>query len=70
MIGYLLIVGKDAFTKTTKIAYPDGCTEVYKNDNLTTPECTNGRIIAQQQHAMIIQQQGYNFTPIAVGNTS
>ena len=70
MVAYLFIVGKSAFSKTMIITYPDGCKEKYVNSNLTTPECTNGRIIARQQHAVMTNQQWYNFTPIAVGNTS
>jgi hypothetical protein len=44
-MGLLLIIKHDtAFVKTMKIRYADGCTETYINGNMTTPECTAGRI--------------------------
>jgi hypothetical protein len=49
-MGLLLIFKHDtAFVQTMKIRYADGCTETYVNNNLTTPECTAGRILVAQK---------------------
>lgn len=59
-MGLLLIFKHDsAFVKTMKIRYPDGCTETYVNNNLTTPECTAGRILEQQRRT---QNTGMNYS--------
>ena len=70
MAIYLALNWKSAFSKTKIITYPDGCKERYINNNLMTPECTKGRLLAQQQQITNTNQQWYNFTSIAVGNTT
>jgi len=44
----LILNWETAFTRVVKIKYADGCVEVYKNENLTTPECINGRFLLVQ----------------------
>ena len=53
---FLIFNWNTAFTQTMKIKYSDGCVEVYKGGNLTTPECTAGRMIEYQR------QLAYNNT--------
>jgi hypothetical protein len=43
----LVVKGKDLFTQTITITYPDGCVEIIKGDNLTTPICTKGRLLKE-----------------------
>ena len=49
MAVYLVLNWQTAFSRNIKITYPDGCVELYKNDNMTTPECTKGRLMQYQQ---------------------
>jgi hypothetical protein len=45
----LILNWRTAFVQTVKITYQDGCVEVYKNNNLSTPECTQGRLLDYQR---------------------
>lgn len=45
-----IIKNKDViFTSITKIQYPDGCIEEYKNDELISPICKVGRELHELQ---------------------
>jgi hypothetical protein len=59
---FLVLNWKTAFVATTTITYKDGCKEVYKNGNMTTPECTNGRMLEY------LAQVQYNNSRYGYGN--
>lgn len=37
------------FVSKTEIQYPDGCVEKYRNIEMVTPVCTEGRILQERQ---------------------
>jgi len=52
IVGLLLYVSFNydtMFNHDINITFPDGCIEVYKNGELTTPVCEDGRNIRDQQ---------------------
>lgn len=62
---FLALNWQTAFVRTVKITYGDGCVETFKNENLTTPECTNGRMLdklAKLAHNNTNNYGGFNFT--------
>ena len=36
------------FTNKVEVRYPDGCIEIYLNTVLTTPECTEGKLMIER----------------------
>lgn len=49
LLAIVTIKYKDVlFSSKAQVKYPDGCVENYTNKNLTSPECTNGRMILEQ----------------------
>jgi len=40
------------FMTKVSLTYPDGCIEKYENNELITPECTEGRLLKEQQEKM------------------
>lgn len=59
-IVFMFVKGKDLFTQTIKITYPDGCIEVYKGDNMTTPICTEGRLLKEMADEQQVQNSWKN----------
>ena len=67
MLVLLFTITDTLFTQIITITYPDKCVEIYKNNNLTTPECTNGRLLKAQQENQtfekrVIQQMNFPIT--------
>ena len=47
-IGIFMYVNKEGvFAKYTKLFYPDGCTEEFKNGVAITKLCTRGRLLSE-----------------------
>jgi hypothetical protein len=76
MVGmgvYLMFNYKTAFAQTMKITYYDGCVEIYRNGNMTSPECTQGRLLDYQEQLRVNASQNQpwfnlNVTPTVVVN--
>jgi hypothetical protein len=49
MLIYLFIAGSKAFSPIKEIKYPDGCIEVYVENNLTTEPCIEGRLLKKNR---------------------
>lgn len=49
-IFYLFASGFDIFYTKIQIKYPDGCIELYKGDELTTPICERGRMLMEKEN--------------------
>ena len=54
MITIVVYNWEELSSTKTEIKYADGCIEIFKNDNLTTPECTEGRRLEELRK----QQEG------------
>lgn len=39
---------EEFFSNKVIIEYPDGCVEIYINNEMVSPECTNGRALVEQ----------------------
>ena len=59
---YLAMNYEKLFTNKVEITYPDRCVEIFINNELTTPECTEGRKIAEEQRADAEWNPGFNLT--------
>lgn len=45
----IVVMNKDKlFQSNVTIEYPDGCIEKYEGTELVTPECTQGRILLEE----------------------
>jgi hypothetical protein len=63
MIVFLALNYNKIFIQQIIITYPDGCKEIYIEGNITTPNCTIGRLMEKQQEE---QQQWWLHNNITI----